>query len=360
MQLTAQQSNALQAVESWLKTDEPIFRLFGYAGCGKTTIAKFVQQMVGTCAYATFTGKAAAVLASKGCTPVSTLHSLLYRVHENEVTGELSFVLNYESPLVALDLLIVDEVSMVDVPLGEDVMRLAKKVLVLGDPGQLPPLEGEGYFTEQMPDVLLTEIHRQAADSPIIKLATLARQKLPIPLGKYGESEVLRRKKLDEQELAQVSQVIVGTNATRHWVNQRVRGFHGRVNAVPVPGDRLLCLRNDNKRGLFNGQQWHVLEAEFLGADVRMRIQADEDENFKERILTPIEYFEGLEQNLSRYVRKNADEFCYSYGITCHKSQGSSYNTGIVLDQSSVFREASANWLYTALTRFSQSVKLVV
>ena len=58
---------------------------------------------------------------------------------------------------------------------------------MLGDPGQLPPIKGAGAFTEAAPDVMLTEIHRQAGESAIIRLATMARQGEPIPYGAHDD-----------------------------------------------------------------------------------------------------------------------------------------------------------------------------
>lgn len=361
MQLTAQQSNALLAVEAWLKTDEPIFRLFGYAGCGKTTIAKFVQQMVKSYVYATFTGKAASVLASKGCSPASTLHSLLYKVEQNDYTGELTFHLDFDSVLSAVDLLIVDEVGMVGEDLGADVMQLAKKVLVLGDPGQLPPLRGEGYFTNVIPDVLLTEIHRQAADSPIIKLATMARMGEPIKVGTYGDCRVIKGKAYDEGELLVTDQVLVGTNATRRYYNGKVRDLKQLGSEFPLQGERLICLKNNKERGFLNGTMWRAdKDADIYGRDIGLLVSPLDSQDVQARILTPKEYFIGGEDQLDWRIKKSADEFTYGYAITCHKAQGSEWNHVTVVDQSRVFKEHSKNWLYTAITRASQGLTLVV
>jgi ATP-dependent exoDNAse (exonuclease V) alpha subunit len=68
-------------------------------------------------------------------------------------------------------LAIIDEVSMVNEEMANDLMSFDVPILVVGDPGQLPPIEGAGYFTNREPDIFLREIHRQAADNPIIRLA---------------------------------------------------------------------------------------------------------------------------------------------------------------------------------------------
>jgi exodeoxyribonuclease-5 len=82
MKWTNQQAGALKAVSQWLngslQTDHPqIFRLFGFAGTGKTTLTKHLAQDAGNVMFAAYTGKAAHVLNSKGC-PASTIHSLIY------------------------------------------------------------------------------------------------------------------------------------------------------------------------------------------------------------------------------------------------------------------------------------------
>src|SRR4249920_494974 len=84
------QDAALQAVADWLKakpghgSTPQIFRLFGYAGTGKTTLAKHIAEAVdGKVLFAAFTGKAALVMRSKGCPSASTIHSLIYRARES-------------------------------------------------------------------------------------------------------------------------------------------------------------------------------------------------------------------------------------------------------------------------------------
>ena len=82
-QWSPQQDKALKSVDDWYKNrrkTQQTFRIFGYAGSGKTTLAKhFAQHIDGTVKFATFTGKAAHVMASKGCTGASTIHRLIYQ-----------------------------------------------------------------------------------------------------------------------------------------------------------------------------------------------------------------------------------------------------------------------------------------
>ena len=175
MQFSAEQDQALIAVSAWLKQGYPqVFRLFGYAGTGKTTLARHLAEHVdGDVLFAAFTGKAALVLRSHGAKKASTIHSLIYRPRgeelvEDEDTGKSSmaplFTLNRQSPVAKAALIVIDECSMVDETLGRDLMSFGTPILVLGDPGQLPPVSGGGFFTDHEPDVLLETIHRQAHD----------------------------------------------------------------------------------------------------------------------------------------------------------------------------------------------------
>jgi hypothetical protein len=145
----AQQGNAaLSAVADWLGRGTPqVFRLFGYAGTGKTTLAKHLAENVdGDVVFGAFTGKAASVLRAKGCHDASTIHSMIYRSKESDEGGPL-FALNRSGPAAKADLIVIDECSMVDQDLGRDLLSFGKPVLVLGDPAQLPPVKGGGFFT---------------------------------------------------------------------------------------------------------------------------------------------------------------------------------------------------------------------
>ena len=193
------QDAALKAVADWLKAKPgsgntpPLFRLFGYAGTGKTTLATHLAEDVdGKVLFAAFTGKAALVMRSKGCDGASTIHSLIYRARES---GEEvpSFDLWDDAPASKAKLIVIDECSMVDAELGRDLMSFGVPLLVLGDPAQLPPIQGGGFFTDAEPDVMLTEVHRQAASNPIIRLSMDIRAGNRLEPGRYGETQVVAR-----------------------------------------------------------------------------------------------------------------------------------------------------------------------
>ncbi len=291
MQFSPQQDEALKAVSRWLKAGQSqVFRLFGYAGTGKTTLARhFAEHVDGPVQFAAFTGKAAQVLRSKGAVNARTIHSLIYRPRgeeavEDATTGRKmmspTFSLNRQSPVARAKLIIIDECSMVDEELGRDLMSFGTPILVLGDPAQLPPISGGGFFTEHEPDHLLTEIHRQARDNPIIRLAMDVREGREFMKGDYGTAQVIGREEVTQELVLDADQVLVGTNRTRRRYNQRLRELKGFDSAYPQAGDKLVCLRNDPAKGLLNGSLWKVMTAsrETVKPGINLLVSPEEDD----------------------------------------------------------------------------------
>ncbi len=110
-------------------------------------------------------------------------------------------MLNRRSAVADAKLVIIDECSMVDEELGKDLLSFGTKVLVLGDPAQLPPIQGGGFFTAAEPDAMLTEVHRQAQDDPIVRMSMDIREGRELEIGRHGESEVVRRSELHPQRV---------------------------------------------------------------------------------------------------------------------------------------------------------------
>jgi ATP-dependent exoDNAse (exonuclease V) alpha subunit len=367
MRWSPQQEDALNDVARWLKSRKtPLFRLFGYAGTGKTTLARHIAEAVdGEVAFAAFTGKAASVLRAKGCEGATTLHSLIYRSRGSDEEGP-SFVINRQSAAAKADLIIIDECSMVDEELGRDLMSFGAPVLVLGDPAQLPPVKGGGFFTEHTPDAMLTEVHRQAQDDPIIKLSMIAREGGTIPFGDFGITRILDKRDVAADTLRDLvmgaDQVLVGLNRTRRLYNQRIRALKGFRDAMPAAGEKLVCLRNDKAKGLLNGGVWNIaaVTGEAKGF-VKMQVRPDDEPHASAvKVAVLREFFEGREEELAFAIRRHSDEFDYGYALTVHKAQGSQWDNLVLFDESFAFREHRARWLYTGVTRAAKRLTLVV
>lgn len=370
MSWSPQQERAIADVKAWLADPraKQVFRLFGYAGTGKTTLAKELAETVkGSVLYATFTGKAALVLRKKGCDDASTIHSLIYKVEVNERTGEATFTLNDESDLCDAALLIVDEVSMVGGELAKDLLSFGKRILVLGDPAQLPPVKDEGFFINSAPDVMLTEVHRTAAENPITRMSMDIREGGRLAPGSYGDSLVIKRADIGHDKLRELvlnaDQVICGLNRTRISYNRRIRdlkGFVGQAEAFhPTAGDKLICLRNKRDKGIFNGGMYTADSVADKFGCLSIEVTSMDEDRDPLTVEVAEEFFVGAENKIEWRERRKYDEFTFGWAITCHKSQGSEWPEIIVFDESGTFRESRSNWLYTAVTRAAEKVTVI-
>lgn len=374
MAWTEQQDQALKAVDNWIKefylsknvkTRKQVFRLFGPAGSGKTTLAKHFAESVGSVgsvAFGAFAGKAALVLRKKGCIGARTLHSMIYIAEQDKKTGEVHFRLNRATSILNdVDLLITDECSMVDDEIGNDLLSFGKPILALGDPYQLPPIKGAGFFTGHPPDFLLTEIHRQAEENPIIYLANLVRNKIYPEHGDYGDSRIISR--MNTTDFMEAEQVLCGRNITRTEQNMKMRKLLGYDPDMPVIKDKLICLKNDKDLAIFNGGLFHVgqlIQSKYKTNFLHMSLDSqDEPERGPTLVKVHKSLFIDDVPKPDWKVLKGSQEFDYSYSITGHKAQGSQWENVLITEESYCFGDDWSKWLYTCLTRASERIILV-
>lgn len=152
------------AVERY-KNKEPYTVISGYAGAGKSTLIKFIIAALGIdpdtqVCYVAYTGKAAQVLASKGCPNATTAHKLLYWATLT-AKGTYIFKPKPSSELGEYKVIVVDEVSMLPLEMWNLLLSHHIYVLACGDPGQLPPInpEDDNHILDN-PHVFLDEIMR--------------------------------------------------------------------------------------------------------------------------------------------------------------------------------------------------------
>lgn len=414
MNWSPQQDKALKEVAEWLRDpNKQTLYLAGFAGTGKTTLAQYLTQDIsGTVLFAAYTGKAASVLRSKGCVNASTIHSILYSVHEasrarllemeaelerllkeaEEEGGELdrdrvrelrsdirterkrvtrpNFSLNPTSPLHEAELLVLDECSMINKPIGDDIVSFGKKVLVLGDPAQLPPIKGTGYFTSRRPDILLTEIHRQARDNPIIHISTLIRNGQPVPFGEYSpEVRKIQRTRLKDEHIATTAinhQLLTGKNLTRRNMNRRARAILGHNDEWPEKGERLVVLRNNKELDVQNGVTCEAASGVEVDEGGMHIVDLNYEGRYVPGVELEVEYLratvEGREPDDSAVSFYNPGlPMDYGYALTVHKSQGSQWPSVTLLDDGFGKWDAGLrkSWMYTAVTRAESHLTII-
>lgn len=384
-QFSPDQVAALQAIGSWWRGQtSPYLTLGGYAGTGKTTLIAYLRQAlhqnddglrVAFCAY---TGKAARVLDSRlkaAKVPrrndsVSTIHSLIYTTQE--LPDGIHWV---KKPSLERDLIIVDEASMVDERIWNDLTSFGIPILAVGDHGQLPPV-GTGFNLMERPNIRLERVFRQAEGSGILELAGLARATGQLPVGSFGSDA----RKLDRtnpetgervQELLENWRpdllVVCGYNKTRVQLNLAIRGYRGYETPEPQTGDQVVCLRNNVEQRIFNGltgkitsikaagpgfEDWYELEVEPDGEDYRYSGYALKAQfGAPETIQNPPALSEG----------RRGDLWDFGYALTVHKAQGSQSPRVLVFEERfpRSTDEDWRRWLYTAVTRAQEDLTVV-
>ncbi len=385
MILTDDQKNASDRILKWFSSENkiPFVTLGGYAGTGKTTLVSHIKTQIenskdtkvsfGFCSY---TGKAsqnlknkltqAKVLKSKDT--ISTIHGLIYKPIEN---GKGVIVGWDRKEEIDVDLIIVDEASMIDQEIWNDLLSFHKPIIAIGDHGQLPPIKA-GFNLMQKPMLKLEVIHRQAQDNPIIHVSKLARETGKIPAMEFGKNIIKYSK--DDINFGEASRelletynsetlILCGYNVTRIKVNQFVRAALGFEDANPQPGDRVICLRNNIKKGVFNGMLGTIVNikdnnSEWYDTEIIM------DENTKPyfgKIYAP--QFGAKEQvnfTQDRIKAKEGDLFDFGYALTVHKAQGSQAKRVILFEErfSKMDDDQWRRWLYTGVTRAQEELFL--
>lgn len=328
MKLSEDQIRAVDLVlQWWNRRSRPVFSLGGYAGTGKTSIIPYIRDVLGVrSAVVTYTNRASLVLKSKGMSDASTIHRLMYALEDEgpPMRWSLRQTMDY-------DLIIVDESSMIGATVDTDLRSYGVPILYVGDPFQLPPVK-DGESVVATPDYCLTQIHRQAQGSPIVRMADLIRRGLPLP---YDGINVVDQCELTYEQLHEFDIVLCHTNVRRHMLNERIRTLVGPLQ----PGDKVCSLKNHYDHGVFNGEigtvtrvrNQRVFEADFGFGPVWFHNAAligPDDHPFSERL-------------------KARQVFDFGYAVTVHKAQGSQFDNVLVWQE----RSADARLMYTAITR---------
>lgn len=358
----------------------------GYAGTGKSTLVKFIVTALDLephqVAYISYTGKAAQVLKEKGCPNAMTAHKLLYKTRRNR-DGSFTHIPRTDVGAI-YNLIVVDEVSMLPANMWDLLLSHKVHIIAMGDPGQLPPI-GASHDILDHPHVFLDEIMRQAAESEIIQLSADIRAGKNIKPYKGTEINVIKPKDMIDGMYEWADQIICGKNDTRRAINDYYRQMKWEEDEsgllLPKDGDKLICLHNDwdmiteNGTVLVNGLIGECSNVKFdegfYGKTCNIDFTPDgyipdslEDMGFSSLEIDYKLITEGeptiTKENFRKFPRYfKLQAFDYGYAITCHKSQGSEYKKVLVIEEMLKSTDHK-RWLYTAVTRASEKLTLVL
>ena len=383
MQLTRGQEAGLKIAVERFRNKEPYTVISGYAGTGKSTLVPFIVEALNIpeekVVFATLTGKAALVLRNKGCQNAMTLHKLLYIPKKIPNSDEVEFIPR-ETLEGSPELIVVDEASMVSKEIFDLLLTHKVHIIFLGDTFQLPAISESANILEQ-PHVMLTEITRQALDSPIIRLSMDIREGKSLNYGGPKEAKIMSQEKISKALLLGADIILCGRNDTRRILNDKVRKlkWEDKYTEGPVNGDRLICLRNywrvtdmEGETPLLNGligtinkittKDTKALHPKLTGAfvdDVGNVFQKNKF-NIDYKLLTTGEPTVNSNNWQNFYRVQKPLEFDYGYVVTTWKAQGSQWDKVLIFEEDFPYdKETHAKFLYTSVTRASEKCVLV-
>jgi len=427
LSLSEEQSQIYESILTWVNNvidghDKRLFTVLkGCAGTGKTTLVAEVLKSIDysiPVSVLTLTGKASSVLLQKmndagaleGNRQVCTIHHFMYvlldvkdgnlvfsRVEDDEYRkGANSKIRTINDT----QLIIVDESSMLSNKMIEDLKKYDIPILFVGDEKQLPPVGEHINTLFEDADWELTEVHRQALENPIIRLATEVRKKNQVPYGEWDnkvgkfkkkEQRTINLMKLFRDKMLDSSRIILtGLNKNRVRINKLTREQLGFSEYdFPQAEEKVVCLRNNKSVGIKNGQTFTVLNSRKVADTLLLlELQPDDDPELRHTCFSLTTCFnvgkaEEVADDIERdkFRAKNAVKnaldmpdnwgvgdgvnlFDYGYCLTVHKSQGSEWDKVLLVDDQKWQEKKEDNhqyfrWLYTGITRAKEGLIIV-
>lgn len=405
-ELSGEQEAAVEALRAWalggLEGSAEARSLRGLAGTGKTVAAaELVARLAADGARVAVvapTGRAASVLRRKGVAAATTVHAAAYQLVGEDEAGGLAFRprREIEAPLAedpdaprrrgrALppQVVVCDEASMLTSAQLSDLLARAPRVVLVGDPGQLPPVSGGSALAEVL-GWDLREVRRQALDSGIVRFAHAIRRGASVAEAlREGAPDVLA-----EEPDRLPGAVVVARHEDRLRLNPILRAAAAEERGVdpdalpphPVAGDRVVALAN-GPDGWCNGSTAEVLRD--LGraapdawrargpacmpgarparpgervADLpeARRLLCLRDDGERCEFVAVVRALGSAEASDPHPLAPRSCLAWWGWALTAHKAQGSEWPEVLAFDRPFGSAEDRRRWRYTAATRASR------
>lgn len=387
MKVSSDQKTVLLNLYKWFNDSKKskYITVGGYAGTGKTTTISVFRKILNDkvdsklkVAFCSYTGRAAQVLKNNLSLQnslykndsVSTIHGLIYSPLVNTKEEIIGWT---KKEKLSCSLIIIDEASMVNAKIWDDLLSYKIPIIAIGDHGQLSPIEGLFNLMEN-PELKLEHIHRQAKNNPIIKLAYSARLNGNIEAKKYSEN-VIKYSKLDyetnfyiDELLNQYNKsntlILCGYNNTRNKLNQHIRQKLGFETPEPQVNDKVICLRNNNQKQIYNGMLGVIKKISDHDENwYKAEIKMDESDFLYFGLIFKKQFGSSTPLNFTnkRKLLMQGDLFDFGYALTVHKSQGTESEQIILFEErfSKMTEDEWKKWLYTGVTRAKNSLYII-
>lgn len=381
--LTPDQINAVEQAKSWFDSRTSAttpFAILGAAGTGKTTVARYVLEALGTTTQALApTNRAAKVLRGKGV-DARTIHSVLFQplqwcwtknqqvdsgcVQEESKHNHGPRFFKRADPPEGVRCFTIDEASMVGKAIADDVALFRIPTIVIGDPYQLPPVMDKPGYGPGLPGVELQISHRFDTLSDIGRLAN------EIRVSRNWRDWKGKIKHVGFDEVDSYDLLLAWRNETRWKIITMLRSIRGRSLELPQEGDRLISVANTYEVGVLNADELTVCgpitDATHAGAvnipTVEKGVVMAWRAGFRD--------FDG-EQWAAKLARRPNSEICaltWAEVLTVHKAQGGEWPRVLVIDDLNKMNWAAEQrgdprevntWAYTAVTRASEQVDFI-
>jgi len=347
------------------------------AGCGKTTVVREVASdlyLSGKRNFqlSSFTGRAAAHLRydANGVSYTGrTLHSIFFDPILDE-NGNLKGWVKRPIQNVRLeceDGLFVDESSMLPKEIHDEICYLGVPVFYIGDHSQLPPIDNTGFNAMLLDhETCELKINRRIGNGldGIVSITEHLREHNTIPR-RVGEGLSIKPKSLLRNvsfyEENEFDIILCGTNKTRRYLNTLVRRAKNYTKPYPDIGERIMATENTiiNNVRIYNGELYEVV-AVFGGGDKKGSYRLlSLDSDVKKYVTADIRH-DCWTENIPDDVKRSPEELraVFGYAATVHKSQGSTFDRVLFIDEDVSFFLDQQKFRYTATTRAAKQLTI--